>query len=276
MPKPKDIPFSRMQKISESGVFVKRFGRYGKASMKPYAHRDDYYVIALLADGTAAVEIDFDRKELGCGDILILSPWQIHNKPSGEVWHADGWMLAFSPEMLSDSEARTIEEYSISPRPVHAGKNMTEDIGTLCSMLERNKDNRNISIALASAVKSIVLSILDTSDKEISGRYRTITLNLRKLLDIHLIHEKHPAAYASMLNISEVYLNEAVKSTTGLSVSAYIRNRAIIQARRQLAYTSLSVKEIAYSLGYDDYAYFSKLFKKCVGKSPVEYRKNLK
>ena len=79
-----------------------------------------------------------------------------------------------------------------------------------------------------------------------------------------------------MLNISEVYLNEAVKGATGLSVGAYIRNRSIIQARRQLAYTSMSVKEIAFALGYNDYAYFSKLFKKSVGKSPMEYRKNLK
>ena len=79
-----------------------------------------------------------------------------------------------------------------------------------------------------------------------------------------------------MLNISEVYLNEAVKESVGLSVGAYIRARIILQAKRQLAYTSLSAKEIAYSLGYEDYAYFSKLFRKNVGKSPSDYRKNLK
>ena len=79
-----------------------------------------------------------------------------------------------------------------------------------------------------------------------------------------------------MMNISEVYLNEAVKGTTGLSAGAYIRSIVIMQAKRQFAYTSLSAKEIAYSLGYEDYAYFSKLFTRCTGKSPSEYRKNLK
>lgn len=276
MPKPKKVPFSQMKEISDSGVFIKHFGQYGKAAMKPYAHRDDYYIIALLTDGMAAVEIDFDRKQLRSGDILIVSPWQIHNKPSGEIWQADGWMLAISPEMLSEAETHAIERYSVSPHSFSPGKNIVEDIDSLCYMLERHKNNHDISISLASAIKSIVLTTLDTSDKDISERYRSITLKLRKLLDTHLTDEKRPAAYASMLNISEVYLNEAVKGATGLSVGAYIRNRSIIQARRQLAYTSMSVKEIAFALGYNDYAYFSKLFKKSVGKSPMEYRKNLK
>lgn len=49
--------------------------------------------------------------------------------------------------------------------------------------------------------------------------------------------EKRPAVYASMLNLSEVYLNEAVKGATGLSAGEYIRSRAVVQAKRQLAYS---------------------------------------
>ena len=143
-------------------------------------------------------------------------------------------------------------------------------------MMMRNQENHAVSVALACAIKSIAISVLSSTDSEISGRYKSITLRLRKLLDVHLAEEKRPSAYASLLNISEIYLNEAVKGATGLSAGTYIRTRAMIQARRQLAYTNLSTKEIAYSLGYDDYAYFSKLFKKIVGMSPSEFRKNLK
>lgn len=244
--------------------------------MKPDAHRDDYYIFVLLTEGSAAVEIDFEKKELTPGDILIISPWQVHNKPTGEVWQADGLMLALSPEFLSESDTRAIEEYSISPQPFNPGKDTVQDLIALYSMLERHENNINISKALASAIKSIFVSTLDTSSKNISGRYISITLKLQKLLHLYLTTQKSPAVYATMLNITEVYLNEAVKGSTGLSAGAYIRNRVIVQAKRKLAYTQLSAKEIAFSLGYEDYAHFSKLFKKNVGKSPTDFRKNLK
>lgn len=265
-----------MQKISESGIFIKHFSQNGKTEMKAYAHRDDYYMVVLLTEGSATVEVDYERKVLTPGDILIVSPWQVHNKPEDETWQADGWMLAFSPEILSEAETRTIEEYSISSTPFNPGKNIVEDMATLCSMLERYESDVAVTVTLASAIKSLVLSSLGSSAGKAPGRYRAITLRLQKLLDTHLKVKKSPAAYASMLNISEVYLNEAVKGATGLSVGAYIRSRVMLQARRQLSYTSLTSKEIAYNLGYDDYAFFSKLFRKCVGKSPSEYRKNLK
>lgn len=274
--KPKDIPFSKMQKISEDGIFIKRFGQFGKTTMKSYAHRDDYYIFVLLTKGSAAVEIDFERKKLTPGDLLILSPWQVHSKPSDETWLADGWMLAFSPELLSESDVRAIEEYSISLHPFNPGERTLEDLVTLFNMLERYQKCDTIFKSLGSTIKSIIISALDITFNEISDRYMSITLKFRELIDSHLASEKRPAAYASLLNISEVYLNEAVKGTTGLSVGAYIRSRVIVEAKRQLAYTSLTAKEIAYSLGYEDYAYFSKLFRKIVGKSPVDYRKNLK
>ena len=102
MSKPRNIPFSKMENISVSGIFIKRFDRDGTTAMKSYAHRDDYYIFVLLTGGSASIEIDFERKELNSGDILIVSPWQVHRKPADGLWCADGWLVAFSPEMLSE------------------------------------------------------------------------------------------------------------------------------------------------------------------------------
>lgn len=276
MPRPIEIPFPKMQQISGSRVFVKRLGPHVNGMPRSDAHRDDYFIIVLLTAGRASAEIDFERKQLTAGDVLIVSPSQVHNASDGESGNAGGWVLAFSPETLSESEALAIEEYSVAPHPFHLDESTMADIDSLCHMLEKNHNNHRITNALDSAVKSFILSALDTSDKNSHDRYKTITLKLKKLLDTHLSTEKSPSAYASMLNISEVYLNEAVKGATGLSVGAYIRSRAMLQAKRQLTYTSLSAKEIAYNLGYADYAYFSKLFRKLTGISPSEHRKNLK
>ena len=79
-----------------------------------------------------------------------------------------------------------------------------------------------------------------------------------------------------MLNISVVYLNEAVKATTGHSVSRFIMSQVVLYAKRLFANTDMTAQQIASDLGYVDYPYFSRLFKKIEGISPAEYRRNLK
>ncbi|MDQ0595042.1 AraC-like DNA-binding protein [Chryseobacterium ginsenosidimutans] len=75
-----------------------------------------------------------------------------------------------------------------------------------------------------------------------------------------------------MLNITPSYLNESVKSTTGFTVSFWIQQTIMTEAKRLLYATDDSVKEIAYRLGFDDHAYFNRYFSKAEGKTPLQCR----
>lgn len=75
-----------------------------------------------------------------------------------------------------------------------------------------------------------------------------------------------------LLNVSESYLNEALKKTTGFPVSYWILHEVMLEARRMLYYTELNVKQIARGLGYPDPAYFSRLFSKAAGLTPLAFR----
>jgi len=83
---------------------------------------------------------------------------------------------------------------------------------------------------------------------------------------------KQVKAYAVLLHITPLHLNEVVKETTGFSASHWINQEILLEAKRMLYYTSLDVKEIAYVLGYDDHAYFSRFFKKHTGMTALEFR----
>ena len=104
-------------------------------------------------------------------------------------------------------------------------------------------------------------------------RHIEITLAFKELLSKELHVEKRISHYAKSLHISPVYLNEAIKSIAGISVSKYIQIELMLRAKRMLIYTSLNIKEIAINLGFDDYAYFTRLFTKATGLSPTSYRK---
>jgi AraC family transcriptional regulator, transcriptional activator of pobA len=80
--------------------------------------------------------------------------------------------------------------------------------------------------------------------------------------------------YAEQLNRSPKTLSNLFAIYNHKTPLQIIQERIIIEARRLLTYTSQSVKEVSYELGFEDAAYFSNFFKKHTSFSPVEYRNN--
>ncbi len=78
---------------------------------------------------------------------------------------------------------------------------------------------------------------------------------------------------ADYVKIDRTYLYRLFKEETGESVIDYINNRRISRAEAMLADENISIKDIAYSVGFSDQMYFSRVFKKLKGKTPTEFRK---
>lgn len=82
--------------------------------------------------------------------------------------------------------------------------------------------------------------------------------------------------FANDLAMSKSSLNKKIKTTSGFTPNEFIENVKFKFALRLLKQTDLSVKEIAYSSGFNDPKYFTRRFKKEFGLSPKEYKSNLK
>ncbi len=261
-----------------SGILVKRLDKDSAPEMKSYPHRDDYYIIVLVTRGTVAVAVDFEDVTISAGEAIVVSPSQVHSpSPSSAAGGAEGWLLALASEYFTPREIDAAARYALHTAPIAFDEKTSDDIVRLFGILLRRIGDTSVAQPLASAIKSLVFSgMTEGNGRGKADRYMAIVIRLKKLIDANLKNEKRPSRYAEMLNISEVYLNEAVKKATGLSVSAFIRSQVVLAAKRHLVYTSLSASEIAFELGYEDYAYFSKLFKKDTGVSPTQYRKNIK
>src|SRR5690606_30817838 len=104
------------------------------------------------------------------------------------------------------------------------------------------------------------------------SRFETVENAFTRLLETQFTKMKRPADYALQLHISVSYLNECVRNVTGFSVSYHIQQRIVLEAKRELYHSDKSVKEIAALLGYDDYAYFSRLFTKIAGMPALAFR----
>lgn len=80
------------------------------------------------------------------------------------------------------------------------------------------------------------------------------------------------ADYARALGMTATHLNRVTRAETGLSAGRYVERHLFQEARRYLAYTRMTVGEIAWLLGFEDAAYFSRAFRRHVGEPPLFYR----
>lgn len=95
------------------------------------------------------------------------------------------------------------------------------------------------------------------------------------LVESHFKTKHQVADYAEMLHKSPKTLSNLFKKYNEKSPLQIIQARIVLEARRLLHYSDLSIKEIAYEIGYEDIQAFSKFFKKAEGISPSEFKKSL-
>lgn len=115
---------------------------------------------------------------------------------------------------------------------------------------------------------------LDNDAIKIPGNELEIFRDFSRLLEIHFRKKHHVSDYAALLHIAPKTLTHKFKSLQLESPNQLIINRILLEAKRLLFYTDKPVKEIAYDLGYDDPAYFNRLFTNKTGNTPSSFKKN--
>lgn len=101
----------------------------------------------------------------------------------------------------------------------------------------------------------------------------TLTTNFKELIYTHIKTQHQVSYYASMLNVTPNHLNKSIKSVTGKSPTKWIDETILLEAKYLLYQTNLTINEIAMQVGHYDQSYFSRIFKKHEGITPIEYRK---
>jgi YesN/AraC family two-component response regulator len=107
------------------------------------------------------------------------------------------------------------------------------------------------------------------------GKNKELVNQFYASLERDFLKKKMVADYANELFISPNYLNEIVKRISGFTASHHIQQRIVLEAKRFAIYSSASMKEIAYFLGFEDIAYFSKYFKTFSGTNFRDFKRRL-
>lgn len=144
-----------------------------------------------------------------------------------------------------------------------------------CSEMQ-SKDNHQKQMLLSILKRILILCARNlkrsNSPAELNAGHASIVREFNYLVENHFLKHHDVAFYASKLNKSPKTLSNLFSALSGRAPINIIHDRIMIHARRQITNTELSIKEIAYELGYEDIQTFSRFFKNKEGISPAHYR----
>lgn len=278
----KDIPVHQLKDRTNAGFQIDYFNMGDEKSDEAHtfgAHRDDHYMFFLLEQGTASLMIDFSEVSLTGPGLYYVLPAQVHHRIRNEV--AQGWFLAVDTALVP-LYCRNVFEHQLmlqQPHPFQPGQ--LKQYTDLLSILYQKSGNDHPDQYHIRVMHALLESFLGmvagcyyraSAGNSAISRSAEISHDFKKLLVTRMRDLKSPSAYAAELNVSESYLNEVLKKTTGFPVSYWIQQEVMMEAKRLLYYSDLNVKQIAHLLGYTDHSYFSRYFRKVVGVPASAFR----
>ncbi|MEM1120706.1 MAG: AraC family transcriptional regulator [Bacteroidota bacterium] len=247
-------------------------------------HRHDYYTTLLIKKATGKHIIDFEKYPLKDLEVHFVSPGQVHQVETTS--RPTGWVITFSRTFLAQNN---IPESFISNinlfKTFGSAPPLALDEPTLTKLVNIVSDMENCmpqelnyrSRALGALLQLFLIyannsRALDAEQLEEENKSVCLLRDFKNLVDEKYADWHKVKDYASEIHISPKHLSQTVKDLTGKTAKTLIQDRQLLEAKRLLLHTNLSIKEIAYSIGFDEPLHFSGFFKKKSGTSPSTFR----
>jgi AraC family transcriptional activator of pobA len=237
------------------------------------------YFIVLIDSGSVTYNLDLQDITLRDGHLLFAIPNQVFTPPS-ETTDLNYLKVLFDENTL----ALLPQQFPFLVNPLNSQTIILDDatrgrvrkiFEILNQILHVDKDRADTEIILA--YLNLLLAELNSAYFKNKEPINILNANLSKFIEFKLVVETHLTEQPSVNTIADKLalttnsLYRIVKEYSGVSPKDFFTNRLMIEAQRKLLYSHLSVKELAYELGFNDPDYFSRFFKKCTGKSVSEF-----
>lgn len=240
------------------------------------------YVLIWCSSGNITVKVDEGEFMLTPNSVITITSGQVHHVIDNN--NVEGWVLEFTYDFFckDDNDIELIFHNSLF---CHFAMNEVIQLGTsdvvgteLVRIAgELNHKPYQYHISVHSRMELILVEINRQKIKSGGEVWKPDALFLKFLEAIREKFSKNPKPedLAKIIGCTPAKLNEQSKKFTGRTAQSVIHGLVASEAKRLFMYDRLSVKEVAFALGFKDPFYFSNFFKKETGVSPKEYRENV-
>ncbi len=285
------IPSVDLQQNQEKTSFAFRTMQEIEANASGHVevpHRHNYYTIIWAKEACGKHFIDYREYQIQPNKIFFVSPGQVHQVITHK--NSTGDVIMFTREFLNRYYINEEFIYNLGlfadvpdTPPIiinEEGAKILESITqNIAKAMHENapfkyeRIGAYVKLFLLECNRYAIIPREDFPEFDQSGR--SIVKTFKQLLEENFEHWHKVNDYAAKLNITPDYLNNVLKAAIGKSAKEYIQQRIILEAKRLGVHTSLSSKEIAFQLGFEDPSHFSRFYKNIEKESFSSFRNTL-
>jgi AraC family transcriptional activator of pobA len=244
-------------------------------------HGHSFYLLLYVSHGTGTHTVDLVTYDLRPGSVFFLAPGQVHQ------WHlapdAEGIVVFFEPSFYQlrypERDLLALPFFDNAHPPVLYVAAENELPPLFEKLLHESQTTFPNQAEVLRAYLALILELAarhypagPTSTE--AGLAQSQIRQFGALLNQHYRTRRSVREYADLLHLTANYLNALCRRVLGQTASDLIHARVVLEARRLLAHSALSVAQVADELGFDDPSYFGRYFRKYVGLSPEAFRQN--
>lgn len=246
------------------------------------SHSHNFYLLVLFINGSGFHTIDFTTYEIQPNSLFILKPGQVHSWQLSE--DIEGYIAFYSQEIYNVYFGKKqIDEYSFyrdlnnSPE-MKLNELQTQEISNYFNLLlkENNQNEFRKTDKLLNLLDVIHIELARIYESQQDHNLHPYNFKIKVLEQLILSNyktEKSPSFYADKMNMSLKHLNRICKNVLDSTLTDFIYGKIILESKRLLSTNKMTISEVADDLGFENYSYFTKVFKKYTNMTPQGFKK---
>ncbi len=250
--------------------------------IQPHAHRDLHQLLYVL-EGGGEMRAETWRECFRAAAILVVPAGTVHGFSFAR--DTQGFVVTLAETLLADLARQEAAFRTLFSQPACAscdgGNGQITEFTTALSGLRRELV-WNAPASAVAAVARLTTVLVDTvralhrpaTPASAAGSARAaLVARLREKIESNLRRGLAMTDYARMLSVTPARLRAACLEIAGKPPTRILEERLLLEAKRNLTYTNMTIAQNAYDLGFADPAYFSRFFSRLAGESPAAFRK---
>lgn len=251
-------------------------------TIRPHAHPDHFQFLFVM-EGGGSIRVEDDAWSLDPPALVVIPATAVHEIRFDRG--SDGFVVtAATPYVMETVQSDpALAEVAAAAGRYRAADPEGDDYGLLDAIQWLEREFIGAAPGRRTAIRAhfqrLLISLARFKDHGALAesslpmrRDADIVVRYRRLIEAHFRQGLPLTFYADQLNITYSRLNAACRGAAGKSALKLMHDRQMIEAKRNLLYTRMSVAEVGHAIGFQDPGYFNRFFTRHAGRSPGAFR----